>query len=183
MAAAGMNVFVYGTLLAEEVVSVLIGRTPPQRVATVANYHRYGLRGRVYPAVVPKLGASVLFGVTPRELRVFDAFEDVEYTTHQVAAQTAADIAATTEPTDDNNALVSANLYVWANPADPSLHGTWDYQMFREQHLDDYLKMVRAFASELSVSCMTPGMEVVGKAKPPLAEALLLDWALVGGDV
>ncbi|GAU28167.1 hypothetical protein TSUD_313260 [Trifolium subterraneum] len=47
------NVFVYGSLLADEVVRALLNRVPPSSPATLSDYHRFKIKGRVYPAILP----------------------------------------------------------------------------------------------------------------------------------
>ncbi|XP_065019307.1 AIG2-like protein D isoform X2 [Musa acuminata AAA Group] len=77
------SVFVYGTLLADEVVRVLLKRVPPSSPAILHNYHRFSIKGRVYPAILPidckNVAGEVLRGITDQELDVLDSFEDVEY--------------------------------------------------------------------------------------------------------
>lgn len=71
------NVFVYGTLMAEEVVDVLIRRQPKKVPARVRGYRRHRIQGFVFPAIVPAGDADevpglVLFDLTPREMEIFD---------------------------------------------------------------------------------------------------------------
>ncbi|AQK68397.1 AIG2-like protein [Zea mays] len=78
------SVFVYGTLMEEEVVRVLLGRAPPSSSpALLPDHRRFSLRGRVYPAILPArahaVSGKVIQGLTDRELHVFDMFEDEEY--------------------------------------------------------------------------------------------------------
>uniref|UniRef100_A0A7N0TWB0 Putative gamma-glutamylcyclotransferase n=1 Tax=Kalanchoe fedtschenkoi TaxID=63787 RepID=A0A7N0TWB0_KALFE len=47
------NVFVYGSLLADEIVRALLNRVPQSSPAILHNYHRYSIKGRVYPAILP----------------------------------------------------------------------------------------------------------------------------------
>ena len=53
------SVFVYGTLMAEEVVRVLLGRAPPSSPALLPDHRRFSIRGRVYPAILPARGHAV----------------------------------------------------------------------------------------------------------------------------
>ncbi|KAJ7517534.1 hypothetical protein O6H91_21G027900 [Diphasiastrum complanatum] len=53
------NIFVYGSLLAEEVLDVLIKRVPRRVDAYLENFQRYSVRGRVYPAAVPVEGKGI----------------------------------------------------------------------------------------------------------------------------
>ena len=76
-----MRAFVYGTLMAEEVLHGLLGRVPCIRTAAaLPNFVRYGVRGLVFPAIIPRDGAStsglLLDGLTDREVRWLDWFED-----------------------------------------------------------------------------------------------------------
>ena len=47
------NAFVYGTLMAEEVVSLLLKRVPPAKPARLVGFSRYKVKGQVFPAIVP----------------------------------------------------------------------------------------------------------------------------------
>lgn len=58
--------FVYGTLMADEVVKLLIARVPPSRPATLSGYTRYGIKGQVFPAIVPTQPTSVVKGKVRR---------------------------------------------------------------------------------------------------------------------
>ncbi|CAI5525145.1 unnamed protein product [Closterium sp. Naga37s-1] len=122
-AAVSTPVFVYGTLMADEVLRVLLDRVPASTPARLPNFTRHSIKGRQYPAVVPKAHDSVMgkvrrkggggrargWGVgggagmmgrqylavvpkahdsvmgklllnpSPREMSLYDAFEDVKY--------------------------------------------------------------------------------------------------------
>lgn len=43
----GGTVFVYGTLMADEVLKLLLKRVPPSRPATLAGHERHAIRGQV----------------------------------------------------------------------------------------------------------------------------------------
>ncbi|KAG0558349.1 hypothetical protein KC19_10G021500 [Ceratodon purpureus] len=83
-ATAVRNVFVYGSLLAPEVLIALLHRVPRASLAVVHDFHRYSIKNRIYPAVLPKKGdkvfGKVLFDLSDQELHILDEFEDVEYT-------------------------------------------------------------------------------------------------------
>jgi hypothetical protein len=88
------NCFVYGTLMASEVVEALIGRAPQSIPDVVLQNHlRYPVKGQVYPAVIPSTVASndernngnivtntvegiLLLNLSPLELQMFDFFEE-----------------------------------------------------------------------------------------------------------
>lgn len=54
-----MSAFVYGTLMAPEVVNMLIKRMPKHFPALLTGYSRHRVKGQVYPAICPKEGSSV----------------------------------------------------------------------------------------------------------------------------
>ncbi|GMQ02596.1 hypothetical protein CsSME_00048744 [Camellia sinensis var. sinensis] len=60
------QVFVYGSLLADEVVRVLLKRVPQSSPATLNGFHRFSIKGRVYPAILPVEKKKVIgrFSVT-----------------------------------------------------------------------------------------------------------------------
>lgn len=45
--------FVYGTLLADEVLKLLIRRVPPSKPATLSGFSRHRVKGQVFPAIIP----------------------------------------------------------------------------------------------------------------------------------
>jgi gamma-glutamylcyclotransferase (GGCT)/AIG2-like uncharacterized protein YtfP len=77
------KLFVYGTLLLDDVVSALIDRIPHYRDATVLGWRVMRLPQRVYPGLVPSKGEAtgkVLTDLTDAEWATLDAFEDPAYT-------------------------------------------------------------------------------------------------------
>lgn len=84
--------FVYGTLMADEVLRLLLRRVPPSRAAAVQGLRRCRVRGQVFPAVVTTAapGASVrgrvLLGLSPREVEILDVYEAEEYRRERVKA-------------------------------------------------------------------------------------------------
>eukprot|EP00250_Pteridium_aquilinum_P013396 c21315_g1_i2 orf=273-719(-) len=142
MGAAVHNVFVYGTLLANEVVSALLQRIPPSSAAFLPDFHRYSIKGRVYPAILPANGdkvlGKVLFGLNDQELKLFDDFEDVEYRRQIV------------EPVLlEDSSKVQSHAYVWAVTDDDNLFGDWDYEEWRKVHLQDFTTMCSDFSAEI----------------------------------
>ncbi|KQJ93244.1 AIG2-like protein D isoform X1 [Brachypodium distachyon] len=143
-AAAGAtnSVFVYGTLMAEEVVRVLLGRVPPSSPALLPNHQRFSIKGRVYPAILPvdgsRVSGKVFRGLTDGELDVLDIFEDEEYVREIVGI-------SLTESSD----TMLAYAYIWGNVDDPDLYGEWDFDEWRKVHLNDYLTMTQDFKEEL----------------------------------
>ena len=90
--------FVYGTLMAPEVLKILIGRVPSITTpALLPSYRRHPVNNQVYPAVIPSSSFSsnslssetlpdfvgvqgvLINGLNANEMEVFDWFEDVDY--------------------------------------------------------------------------------------------------------
>ncbi len=74
------SVFVYGSLLAPEVLRALLGRVPPAKAATLHGHRRYSIRERTYPATVKASDADavqgrVLLDLSSKEKRLLDLFE------------------------------------------------------------------------------------------------------------
>ena len=57
------NAFVYGTLMADEVLRLLIHRVPRSKPATLSGYQRYRVKGQVFPAIVPCKTTSKVQGM------------------------------------------------------------------------------------------------------------------------
>uniref|UniRef100_A0ACD5TCK3 Uncharacterized protein n=1 Tax=Avena sativa TaxID=4498 RepID=A0ACD5TCK3_AVESA len=139
---AAHRVFVYGTLMSEEVVRVLLGRVPPSSPALLPNHQRFSIKGRVYPAILPVDGnqvpGKVFKEITDGELHVLDTFEDEEYVRETVGVSLT-----------DSSETVPAFAYIWGNEGDPDLYGQWDFDEWKRVHLKDYLAMTQGFKEEL----------------------------------
>ncbi|KAK7311818.1 hypothetical protein RJT34_10192 [Clitoria ternatea] len=146
------NVFVYGSLLADEVVHVLLKRLPQTAPATLQNYHRFKIKDRVYPAILPieakKVTGRVLLGISGLELDILDDFEDVEYTRTPVEVLLR-----------DNSEKLQVHTYVWSNPNDPTLYSEWDFEEWKQVHLNDFVKMTDGFMQELELPESKPRVQ------------------------
>ena len=183
-----MSRFVYGSLMAPEVLRSLLGRVPAQTRATVRGYHRFNVVDRVYPALFvsadrdERVEGSVLRGLSRRELAVLDWFEDEAYTLTRVepvfesdeedeggSAAGASDRGAGQEEGDADEPPRGG----WAEDAyldervtmayvyldnRHELYGTWDYDAFRREHLDAYVAMCEAFREDVKDNDL-PGEE------------------------
>ncbi|DBB07818.1 TPA: hypothetical protein ACH3X3_009227 [Trebouxia sp. C0006] len=138
------TVFVYGTLLSEEIVKILLNRNPESHPATVKGYSRYRIRGRVYPAILPttpsdELTGMVLCGLSEREFEILDEYEDEDYFRTKVTALE-----------QDTGKEVPADIYVWKDSLRSELYGTWDYDEFRRLHLKEYMVMCEGFGADFT---------------------------------
>ena len=124
-AAARACCFVYGSLLAPEVLRSLLGRVPAHRPARLAGHERHALAGRPYPGVVPRAGAAVrgllLEGLSVEEEAIFDEFEGDEYVKRVVRVAPEAEASSSPPPE------VEAPVYIYRDsPA--ALLGPWSYE-------------------------------------------------------
>ncbi|KAI4337447.1 hypothetical protein L6164_015862 [Bauhinia variegata] len=146
------NVFVYGSLLADEVVQVLLKRVPPSSPAMLPDHCRFRIKGRVYPAILPvennKVTGRVLLGISGPELDILDEFEDVEYTRNDV------EVFLT-----DSSQKLQAHAYVWSNLKDPNLYGDWDFEEWKQAHMNDFVKMTDGFMQELKLPESKPRVQ------------------------
>ncbi|PKA62536.1 Protein AIG2 [Apostasia shenzhenica] len=135
------NVFVYGSLLADDVVNMLLKRLPPRSPAVLRGYHRFSIKGRVYPAILPVESKSVtgrvLLGITDTELNLLDIFEDGEYKRNTVEVSLNG---------DQEKLLVET--YVWGDEEDPNLYGSWDFEEWERLEMKDFLLMTQEFIEE-----------------------------------
>lgn len=138
------NVFVYGSLLADDIVRVLLKRIPQSSSAVLPDYQRFSVRGRVYPAILPvenkRVTGKVLFGITNPELDILDIFEDVEYEKSVVEVSLV-----------DGSEKLTALTYVWSNSSDPDLYGEWNFEEWKWSHMDDFVQMTTRFVEELQL--------------------------------
>ncbi|KMT07648.1 hypothetical protein BVRB_6g147720 [Beta vulgaris subsp. vulgaris] len=139
------TVFVYGSLLADQVVQVLLNRVPASSPAILPNFNRFSIKGRVYPAILPvenkKVLGRVLTGVTNHELDILDIFEDVEYVRNSVEVTL-----------EDSLEKLQAYAYVWDDKDDPNLYRDWDFENWKSTHMNDFIEMTKEFLKELEES-------------------------------
>ncbi|KAL1207125.1 AIG2-like protein D [Cardamine amara subsp. amara] len=137
------SVFVYGSLMADDVVRLLIDRIPQTSSAILPDFHRFSIKGRVYPAILPavskKVSGKVLFGITDRELQILDEFEDTEYVRNNVQVLLT-----------DSSEKLQTKTYIWANKNDPDLYGTWEFEEWKQLHMEGFLKMTKEFVQEMN---------------------------------
>ncbi|XP_022976254.1 AIG2-like protein D [Cucurbita maxima] len=132
------RVFVYGTLMADEVLRILLKRDSQSSAAVLNGYQRLSIKGRVYPAIIPvnskKVSGKILSGITASEMDILDAYEDVEYKRSTVEVSLM-----------DSFEKLVVYAYVWCNEKDPDLYGHWDFEEWKREHLDAYVEMVNDF--------------------------------------
>ncbi|ESQ46423.1 hypothetical protein EUTSA_v10000361mg [Eutrema salsugineum] len=143
--AAMHSVFVYGSLMADDVVQLLLNRVPRTASAILPDFHRFSIKGRVYPAILPaeadKVPGKVLFGITDDELYILDEFEDIDYERKNVQVLLT-----------DSSEKLQTKTYIWANKDDPDLYGTWEFEEWKQLHMEGFLKMTKEFAEEIKAT-------------------------------
>lgn len=82
-AAESSSLFAYGTLSLPPVFEALTGRRLPSRPAVLEGYAGYRVRGEVFPAAVPRVGArlrgDLYEGIGPADWTLLDRFEGSLY--------------------------------------------------------------------------------------------------------
>jgi gamma-glutamylcyclotransferase (GGCT)/AIG2-like uncharacterized protein YtfP len=83
------RLFVYGTLLLDDVMNTLLDRIPHYQDATAPDWRVVRLPQRVYPGLIPGEGdarGKIFTDLTPAEWNTLDTFEDPAYTLTPVRA-------------------------------------------------------------------------------------------------
>lgn len=78
-----MHLFAYGTLMDEEIMAAVCGHRFAAKPATLLNYRRHSIKGKIYPAIIEKQGAKtdgICYLDLPQVvLQSLDLFEDHMY--------------------------------------------------------------------------------------------------------
>ena len=124
------RLFVYGTLLAPEVLHALLGRFPSHRPAVLQNYARWQLTAYpTIPAIVQSensiVEGNLLEDLSLNELAILDYYEDEGYERRQV------DVIC------DGASVNGVFAYCWPSTlsSDLSVGIGWSYDEFREERL------------------------------------------------
>ncbi|MFI8851869.1 gamma-glutamylcyclotransferase family protein [Streptomyces sp. NPDC053499] len=129
--------FVYGTLRFGRILAALLGRVPSTAPAGAAGWRAAALTRRPYPGLVPAPGqiasGLLLSGLSAREWRVLDDFEDDEYELVPLMVESG---------TGGSPGTVWS--YIWAAP-DEVLPGNWEADSFAERQLDRYAARLEGF--------------------------------------
>lgn len=109
-----INLFVYGTLMDDEIMRHVSGRHFRCEPATLEGYVRKKVRGEVYPAIIPRAGDKVsgllCYSVGGRALKRLDRFEGAPYERSPVRVVTAQGQIVPAEAylfTEQNRSLLS----------------------------------------------------------------------------
>ena len=132
-----IDLFVYGTLMFPQVVTVLTGLTPMYVPAVAYNTKRLRLRNQVYPGLGNRSGSStqgyLLRNLDDASWRIIEAFEGNEYERGPVTIETA------------GNSVRAHTFFVRTDCQDRLLDLPWDPEAFLRYELDTYLAGCRSF--------------------------------------
>ena len=129
---AASRLFVYGTLMMPVVLHAVCGQRLPARAASLAEFGRYRLRRRVYPAIVAEPGALTMGllveGLDAVLWQCLDNWESTLYIRQTVLVQTA------------EGAALAAQTYVLAAQHHAELDtAPWSPEEFERLHLRAYM--------------------------------------------
>jgi gamma-glutamylcyclotransferase (GGCT)/AIG2-like uncharacterized protein YtfP len=134
-----MVLFVYGTLLDDDVFALVTGRSAPfhdRRQAMINGYRRVCRAGASYPILVnapeAQVDGAVVGGITPREIERLKTFEGEEY-----------DLVPLTVY-GRNRRRVNAHGFM-AKAWVPASTEEWTLAAWRRRHKRRYLARLRAF--------------------------------------
>ena len=103
------NHFTYGSLMFPEVIYKLTTRQDYSKAkGTLQNFARRRVKARVYPGITPLQGSAVsgvvYFDLTEEDMKILNAFENVEYLPTTVSVET-------------EEGPVEAVAYIYADPS------------------------------------------------------------------
>ena len=137
------SLFVYGSLMAPEVMQGLLGRLPPHCPAILSGYIRHPVRHQPYPGLIPcsqtgDNASSNTLGVLynelyEQEMKRLDWFESSDYTRTPVMVKplTKNGESAPAQPTQ---------VYVFTKPVEElDTSREWSLEEFRAHHLQEFL--------------------------------------------
>ena len=128
------NIFVYGTLLFQEIVFALTGKTFRSERAVLYNYRRFRVfennKPCAYPAILESEGDAVrgriLFDVDKESEDIIDFFEGSDYEKKRVIVES-------------EGSSIEVFTYIWKNCSRSGFMPEWDENLFRDEYLDFYV--------------------------------------------
>ncbi len=129
------NIFVYGTLMFDEILEVLTGKTFKSQNAFLNDFSRYQIFDleipRKYPAIISNTGSRVegkiIFDVDQQSLDILDSFEDEKYELKILKLYT------------EEGREYEVLTYVWKEEFRDMLKGDWDPNYFKDNYLSIYI--------------------------------------------
>jgi gamma-glutamylcyclotransferase (GGCT)/AIG2-like uncharacterized protein YtfP len=132
------NVFVYGSLMFEEVWERIIKRRYTRHDAKLSGYKRLDVKGQLYPGLIKsnnsQVDGAVYLGIKSKDILALDRFEGKYYKRMPVRV------------TVDRVGDVRADVYVFQNKYRNLLtHSEWDAEKFRNENVYKFLSMYTGF--------------------------------------
>ena len=133
-----MNLFVYGTLMDEEIFQIVAGERPSSDQAVLHGHIRKQVIGEVYPAIIEQSGHEVAgilyYHLTEAALNRLDRFEGDQYD------------RCSLEVSLQSGQFVDAQVYVFAEKSKRRLApDNWDYQTFLDTGKELFLRGYSGF--------------------------------------
>jgi gamma-glutamylcyclotransferase (GGCT)/AIG2-like uncharacterized protein YtfP len=132
------NIFVYGTLMFEEVWDRIVHRHYAKQAAVLSGFRRLPVKGETYPGLVKSISGSVqgilYFDVNARDIKRLDKFEGKYYRKMPVRVWTM------------DGRVHNARTYVFSDRYRRLLgHSAWDPDHFHRQQLSGFITRYRGF--------------------------------------
>ena len=127
------SIFVYGTLLNDEILNLFIESHPIKHDAKLLDYRRVSVVGRVYPAIFPEQGSEVegvlITNLSASDIQSLKEYEGSYYSKERVRVSLA------------DNASKTCETFVFKTEYHKLLSNkVWCNEYFRRRHLDNFLK-------------------------------------------
>lgn len=123
-----MNLFVYGTLLNDEIVEALVGKTFQRVEASLEGYFVSRLQNKYSPGMMRKEGAiakgAILMNIDEDSLNIIRSWEGDDYDEYNVDV-------------DTEEGVQQCITFLWNSDA---LDEAWSNKDFLENHLQYYLE-------------------------------------------
>lgn len=127
------HVFVYGTLLNDEVFRLFVAGQFKKTIASLWGYQRVKVKGECYPAIVPDKRSMVegllIYDLMDKDIHALDHYEGDYYQRQTVTVTLPNDESQTCE------AYVFKPEYQFLLVNEP-----WSNQLFRRQHLAPFIQ-------------------------------------------
>ena len=135
------GLFVYGTLMAPEVLGGLVHRVPALRAVKLRGFHRWCVKDATFPAILKapandiraQVHGLLLEDLTAKELRCLDYYEDEAYERQRVCVECA-----------ETGEQLAANAYVWPAALDQqiAIGMEWHYDDWRRDTMASFVRDV-----------------------------------------
>ena len=180
-----LPLFVYGSLMAHEVLEAILKRIPKYvKGKTIANYKRYRVPGEVYPGMVPRTideGGSSIEGIllsknlSEMERYLLDEFEDIQYKKEIIEIEVNVegenykdieDFVECNESTEIEKSsagkttrIVKAFCYIWIENKEFPLVEEWSYENHLLPSLKPYVDNAKEF-TDYTISMLNEGKQI-----------------------